>query len=136
MRSVAAGNKRHVQTMYAELKAAEERSRKAERAADLLADSHRRAEIAETELRTLRDGIRELGGDPTQIQNLWAQLTLTSRQRGEEMARADRAQAAIVRVRAAVQWARRTYPGMAHVHERLAAALDGTEQPTTEASTT
>lgn len=39
-----------------------------------------RAEIAETELRTLRAGIRSLGGDPTTIQNLWAQLRMRNRQ--------------------------------------------------------
>ncbi|MFB7597226.1 hypothetical protein [Streptomyces sp. NPDC056160] len=42
------------------------------------------------------------------------------------------AQAAIERVRGAAKWIRRNYPGISHVHERLAAALDGTEQPTTE----
>jgi len=40
------------------------------------------------------------------------------------------AQAAIERVRAAAQWARRNYPGISHVHDRLTTALDGTEQPT------
>ncbi|WP_330349251.1 hypothetical protein [Streptomyces sp. NBC_00582] len=55
----------------------------------------RRAENAETELRTLRTGIRALGGDPTTIQNLWAQLRLRNRQwrdtkRELEQAQADR----------------------------------------------
>lgn len=40
----------------------------------------RRAEIAEIELRTLREGLREMGGDPTQIQNLWAQIRLRNEQ--------------------------------------------------------
>ncbi|WP_086773247.1 hypothetical protein [Streptomyces bobili] len=39
-----------------------------------------RADIAEAELRTLRAGIRSLGGDPTTIQNLWAQISLRNRQ--------------------------------------------------------
>ncbi|MFH9823051.1 hypothetical protein [Streptomyces bobili] len=39
-----------------------------------------RAEIAEAELATLRGGIRELGGDPTQVQNLYAQLRLRTNQ--------------------------------------------------------
>lgn len=39
-----------------------------------------RATLAEGELRTLRSGIRALGGDPTQVQNLWAQLRLRNRQ--------------------------------------------------------
>ncbi|MEU0370614.1 hypothetical protein ABZ070_10175 [Streptomyces sp. NPDC006283] len=40
----------------------------------------RRVKIAETELRTLRSGILALGGDPTTIQNLWAQISLRNRQ--------------------------------------------------------
>jgi len=39
-----------------------------------------RASLAERELRTLRSGIRALGGDPTQVQNLWAQLRMRNRQ--------------------------------------------------------
>jgi hypothetical protein len=121
-RAVARANLRHVRTIVPEI----------DRLATELEQAQTRAETAETELRTLRDGIRELGGDPTQIQNLWAQLTLTSRQRGEEMARADRAQAALDRVRAAAKWARQHHPGLRHVHDRFTAALDGTEQPATE----
>lgn len=45
-----------------------------------MADLRLRAEIATGELRTLRAGIRALGGDPTTIQNLWAQLRLRNRQ--------------------------------------------------------
>lgn len=44
-------------------------------------------------------------------------------------AEVDQAQAAIERVRAAVKWARHNHPGLVHVHDRLRAALDGTEQP-------
>ncbi|MER6109304.1 hypothetical protein [Streptomyces hirsutus] len=39
-----------------------------------------RATLAEGELRTLRSGVRALGGDPTQVQNLWAQLRMRNRQ--------------------------------------------------------
>ena len=39
-----------------------------------------RARIAEAELETLRAGLRELGGDPTQVQNLYAQLSSRTRQ--------------------------------------------------------
>ncbi|MGW0012447.1 hypothetical protein ACWDVX_22225 [Streptomyces tendae] len=53
-RAVAAGNKRHVQLMHEEVQAAEERARKAERAANLLADSHRRAEQAQAALERVR----------------------------------------------------------------------------------
>lgn len=42
-----------------------------------------RAESAETELRTLRCGLRAAGADPTQIQNLWAQLRVRNRQWAE-----------------------------------------------------
>jgi hypothetical protein len=44
----------------------------------------------------------------------------------------EQAQAASERVRAAVKWARHNHPGLVHVHDRLRAALDGPEQPTTE----
>lgn len=40
-------------------------------------------------------------------------------------------QAAIERVRGAAQWIRSNYPGLAPANNRLRAALDGTEQPTT-----
>ncbi|MGY1500827.1 hypothetical protein ACW4TU_30320 [Streptomyces sp. QTS52] len=43
----------------------------------------RRAKTAERDLRTLRTGLRAAGGDPTQIQNLWAQLRLRNRQWAE-----------------------------------------------------
>ncbi|MFF7534896.1 hypothetical protein ACFZB2_38290 [Streptomyces bobili] len=124
----------------------------------------RRAQIAETELRTLRAGLRANGADPTQLQNLWAQISLRNRQWRETkrelrltrsmleeeggdvsvvdeiigtVGKAEReareAQAAIERVRTAVKWARHNHPGLIHVHDRLRDALDGTEQPATEA---
>lgn len=62
-----------------------------------------RARIAETELRVLRAGIRSLGGDPTTIQNLWAQIRLRNRQWREAKRERDTAQAAIARVRAVLE---------------------------------
>lgn len=137
-----------------------DRETTAEQAAE---EQRERARIAEGELRMLRTGIRALGGDPTTIQNLWAQLHLRNRQWAEAkrevrltrsmleeeggdvsvvdemiatVTKAEQevreAQAAIERVREAMQWARRHHPGLIHVHDRLRAALDGTEQPTTE----
>ncbi|MFB9558672.1 hypothetical protein [Streptomyces roseoviridis] len=68
------------------------RSEKAERNAKR---QHLRADLAETELRTLRAGLRANGADPTQIQNLWAQIHLRNRQWREEKQRAERAEAAV-----------------------------------------
>lgn len=124
-RSVATGNKRHVQLMYAELERANavtaETKKLLERRTTTL---RRRAEIAETELRTLRSGIRSLGGDPTTIQNLWAQISLRNRQWAEAKRERDEAQAAIDRVRALLD----THLGpLATAAVRR--ALDGTEQP-------
>jgi hypothetical protein len=90
-RAVAAGNLRHVRVLVPELEQAQARVEQAdavtaetkrlmERRTTTL---RRRAEIAEAELRTLRAGIRALGGDPTTIQNLWAQLRLRNRQWAE-----------------------------------------------------
>ncbi|MEU6229962.1 hypothetical protein [Streptomyces sp. NPDC047042] len=79
-RSVAAGNKRHVQTLVPALERAEA---DANHNANLVADAVQRAEAAERDLRTLRTGLRASGGDPTQIQNLWAQLRLRNRQWAE-----------------------------------------------------
>lgn len=61
-----------------------------------------RTRIAEAELRTLRSGIRALGGDPTTIQNLWAQLHLRNRQWREAKRERDEAQAVIERGRTCV----------------------------------
>lgn len=79
-RAVAAGNKRHVQTLVPALQRAEA---DANHNADQVADAVRRAESAERDLRTLRAGLRAAGGDPTQIQNLWAQLRMRNRQWAE-----------------------------------------------------
>lgn len=65
------------------------RSEKAERTAE---KQRRRADLAETELRVLRTGLRANGADPTQIQNLWAQIRLRNRQWREENQRAERAE--------------------------------------------
>lgn len=100
----------------------------------------RRAETAETELRVLRAGLRANGADPTQIQNLWAQIRLRNRQWRDAKRERDEAQAAIKRVREVT--ARRladdecSEPERRGYHSALAdvrRALDGTEQPTTEA---
>lgn len=64
------------------------RSERAERAAE---KQRRRADIAETELRVLRSGLRANGADPTQIQNLWAQIRLRNRQWREAEQRAEAA---------------------------------------------
>lgn len=42
--------------------------------------AHRRADVAERELHVLRSGLRANGADPTQLQNLWAQISLRNRQ--------------------------------------------------------
>ncbi|MFE0808183.1 hypothetical protein ACFW34_11955 [Streptomyces sp. NPDC058848] len=66
------------------------RSEKAEKAAK---SQRQRAKIAETELRVLRAGLRANGADPTQIQNLWAQISLRNRQWRDEKRRAELAEA-------------------------------------------
>jgi hypothetical protein len=53
-----------------------------------------RARTAEAELRTLRTGLRANGADPTQIQNLWAQISLRNRQWREARQSAEKAEAA------------------------------------------
>jgi hypothetical protein len=79
------------------------RSEKAERDAE---KQRRRADIAEGEMRVLRSGLRANGADPTQLQNLWAQISLRNRQWRQEKQRAERAEAAIDRARSlATQWA-------------------------------
>ncbi|MFD4242728.1 hypothetical protein ACFWP3_14165 [Streptomyces sp. NPDC058525] len=72
------------------------RSETAERSAK---KQRSRAKKAETELRILRSGLRASGADPTQIQNLWAQIRLRNRQWREEKQRANRAEAALNAVR-------------------------------------
>ncbi|MEV5953748.1 hypothetical protein AB0M11_08215 [Streptomyces sp. NPDC051987] len=100
----------------------------AEQAAE---EQQRRAGIAETELRVLREGLRANGADPTQIQNLWAQIRLRNRQWRDTKRELADAQAAIERVRA-VACAPDTYEDPADVIQAVRAALDGAE-PTTEA---
>ena len=162
----------HVATEITEANAAR---RKAELADSVTAETKRllerrtktlrqRAKIAEAELRTLRAGLRANGADPTQIQNLWAQIRLRNRQwreakreaavtrsmleaEGGDVALVDEmlatvakaegeareAQAAIERVRAlADQWDNALAPARSQYSGPVRAALDGTEQPTTE----
>ena len=73
------------------------RSKKAEKDAKA---QRQRAKIAETELHVLRSGLRANGADPTQIQNLWAQIRLRNRQWREAKQRAEQAEAAMGCVRA------------------------------------
>ena len=89
--------------------------------------AHRRAEQAETELRVLRTGLRAAGGDPTQIQNLWAQIRLRNRQWREEKQRVRRLETAARQVLDICG------EQGSDVQDILRTALDGTEQPTTEA---
>ncbi|MBL1107373.1 hypothetical protein JK361_22665 [Streptomyces sp. 5-8] len=73
-----------------------DREETAEQAAE---EQRRRAHIAETELRTLRAGLRANGADPTQLQNLWAQISLRNRQWREAKQERDRARATIDRMK-------------------------------------
>lgn len=59
-----------------------------------------RADLLQCDVDTLRGGLREIGADPTQIQNLWAQIRLRNGQWREEKQRAERAEAALERARA------------------------------------
>lgn len=70
----------YVETEMTEAEAARAELLRSENARDHL---RQRAESAERDLRTLRSGLRAAGGDPTQIQNLWAQLRLRNRQWAE-----------------------------------------------------
>jgi hypothetical protein len=73
--------------------------KRSEKAAKAAKAQRQRADIAETELRVLRAGLRANGADPTQIQNLWAQIRLRNRQWREEKQRALQADAVVARVR-------------------------------------
>lgn len=100
------------------------RSERAERAAK---KQGLRAQLAETELRTLRAGLRANGADPTQLQNLWAQISLRNRQWREEKQRAERAEAAIARVR---EYLNRHAHRVAVTPIDVLAALNETKEPT------
>jgi hypothetical protein len=57
-------------------------------------DKHKQgARIANAELDALREGLREIGGDPTQVQNLYAQLSSRTSQWKAAQAQADAARA-------------------------------------------
>ncbi|AZM54145.1 hypothetical protein DMA15_17505 [Streptomyces sp. WAC 01529] len=97
-----------------------QRSERAERATE---KQRRRAEIAESELHTLRSGLRANGADPTNIQNLWAQIRLRNRQWHAAKRECDQNAAAIERARAlATRWAVLRTHGSAAAE--LRAALD------------
>ncbi|MFI5831070.1 hypothetical protein ACIA6C_28115 [Streptomyces sp. NPDC051578] len=74
--------------------------RRSERAEQAAKAERRRADTAQTELRTLRAGLRANGAEPTQLQNLWAQISLRNRQWRAAKQRAEQAEAVLVRVRA------------------------------------
>jgi hypothetical protein len=146
---------RHVATEICDANdAAKERAR-ADQVEELLSVAHetsnrseaeraravQRAERAETELRVLRAGLRANGADPTQIQNLWAQIRFRNRQWREAKQERDQAQAALARVRRLATDAARTTDagiddhaiGQYEMAAAVFAALDGTEQPPTKA---
>jgi hypothetical protein len=64
----------------AALKAAKSAIRKSNKAIAAVRSAHSRAESAEAELAALRGGIREWGVDPTNLQNMYAQLSMRTRQ--------------------------------------------------------
>ena len=103
------------------------RSEKAEKAAKA---QRQRAGIAEAELRTLRAGLRANGADPTQIQNLWAQISMRNRQWRHEKQRAEQAEAAIERVKDLAA-DMRGITGARTWADALDKALDQPQQPTT-----
>jgi hypothetical protein len=93
-------------------------------------------EAAERDLRTLRAGLRANGADPTQLQNLWAQISLRNRQWRDTKRELAEAQAAIERVREVTarrladdecsKWERHGYHSALSDVRR---ALDDTEHP-------
>lgn len=130
-RAVARSNLRHVKVLVHEI----------DGLARSEAEEQQRADIAEKELRVLRSGLRANGADPTQIQNLWAQIRLRNRQWRDAKRERDEAQAAIERMRAVTKsWAPRLLP-RSEAHRLFVEVCDafaglrpdGTEQPTTEA---
>ncbi|WP_060880606.1 hypothetical protein [Streptomyces scabiei] len=98
------------------------RAEKAEKAAK---NQRHRADIAETELRVLRAGLRANGADPTQIQNLWAQIRLRNGQWRDEKRRVDRVRAAVDKL------CREPHPGHDHVcpDDVRKAVLDALAEP-------
>lgn len=84
----------------AALKAAKAAIRKSNKAVAGVRSAHRRAEIAEAELAALRGGVREWGADPTNLQNMYAQLASRTRQWKATEAERDAARDALARVEA------------------------------------
>ncbi|MGW0550531.1 hypothetical protein [Streptomyces altiplanensis] len=121
--------------LYAELEAAKQFARSCakdtEKALKRQRSAKLHADLLQGDLDTLRGGLRELGGDPTQVQNLWAQISLRNRQWRQEKQRAERAEAAIDRVRSlATQWAvLRTYGSAA---TELRTALNEPQEPASD----
>jgi DNA repair ATPase RecN len=123
----------------AALKAATAAIRKSDKAIKGVRSAHTRAEIAEAELAALRGGIREWGADPTNLQNMYAQLSSRTRQWKEtksELAATQaliaRAQAECDRIEAAVR-ANPTSPDFDGAYlaaiRHIRAALAGEEAP-------
>lgn len=80
-----------------------------------------RAKIAEAELEALRGGVREWGADPTNLQNMYAQLAMRTRQWDGTKAELAAAQATITRVATALN----SLGPLARFH--IASALGDTE---------
>jgi hypothetical protein len=104
-----------------------ERLRKAERAADLLADSHRRAEDAEGRLLHLQQSSKAAGIYLTRVADerdaLGREADRLRTDRVEQRTRAERAEAALARVQQACH-------ELPYEHaRRVLAALDSDQQP-------
>lgn len=82
----------------AALKAAKAAIRKSDKAVAAVRSAHLRAEIAEAELAALRGGVREWGADPKNLQNMYAQLSMRTKQWRETKAELAAAQATVARV--------------------------------------
>ncbi|MGW3511195.1 hypothetical protein [Streptomyces sp. NPDC000994] len=83
------------------------------------AAAEQRADLAEGDVRTLRAGLRANGADPTQIQNLWAQIRLRNRQWREAKQRAEQAEAAAADLAQALRLTRE------YVGEDMLPAVEG-----------
>jgi hypothetical protein len=80
------------------LKTAKAAIRRADKAVAAVRSAHTRADIAEAELAALRGGVREWGADPTNLQNMYAQLSSGTRQWRETKAELAAMAATITRV--------------------------------------
>lgn len=108
------------------LNAAKAAIRKSTKAIAAVRSAHRRAEIAEAELAALRGGIREWGANPTNLQNMYAQLASRTRQWRETKTELAAVQATVARVRELAEAATR-YDDVPqdHLARGILATLDG-----------